>query len=212
MKKMNMMNKKESKERLKNEVIAVIREKDHSLAKKICKTLVTNGVTCLEITYSIPHAEKLIKELVKELPEAFIGAGTVLSKEQTKKAIDAGANFIMSPCVIEEVGSYCKEKNILCSLGAMTPTEAYQSYLVGSDIVKLFPGELLGPSMVKAIKAPLPFISLMPTGGVDDTNAKEWLDNGAYCLGFGGYFTNGITYDNLNILEERIQRLVKAVR
>jgi Entner-Doudoroff aldolase len=205
------MSKETTKLKLKNKMIAVIREPNFQLAKKICETLVENGIECLEITFSIPNAEELIADLSKTLPLAFIGAGTVLNKEQAKKAIDAGANFIMSPCIVEEVGSYCKEKDILCSMGAMTPSEAYQSYLLGSDIVKLFPGEMLAPRMIKAIHAPMPFIDIMPTGGVDHKNVKEWLDLGAYACGFGGYFSKDINFENLDLLKIRIKQLLEAV-
>src|SRR5699024_8127965 len=97
------------------------------------------------------------------------------------------------PCVVEEVGAYCKEHDIFCSLGAATPTEALHSYRAGSDVVKLFPGDCLSPKMMKGIKAPMPFIDMMPTGGVDDTNVKEWFQAGAFATGFGGYLTKGIT-------------------
>lgn len=206
------MNKKEVKELMKRKLIAVIRGNDIEEGKIICKTLVQAGITTLEITFSIPNAEKLICDLKKEFPNALIGAGTVLSKEQAKLAIDNGADFIVSPCIVEEVGVYCKEKDIFCSMGAATPTEVYNSYLAGSDVVKLFPGDCISMSMIKGIKAPMPFIEMMPTGGVDDKNVKEWFESGAYATGFGGYLTNGINSSNLDLLKERCERLIQATK
>lgn len=204
------MSKEHVKQLIKGKLIAVIRGNDLDEAKLICKTLVESGIDSLEVTFSLKGAEKLINELKKEYPNALIGAGTVLSKEQAEIAFVNGADFIVSPCIVEEVGAYCKEKDIFCSMGAATPTEAYNSYLAGSDVVKLFPGDCLSMSMIKGIKAPMPFIEMMPTGGVDDANVKEWFKSGAYAAGFGGYLTKGINSSNLHLLKERCEKLLEA--
>lgn len=206
------MNKEEVKKLMKGKLIAVIRGNDLEEAKLICKTLIESGITTLEITFSLPGAEKLISQLKKEFSKALIGAGTVLSKEQAELAAINGADFIVSPCIVEEVGAYCREKDIFCSMGAATPTEAYNSYLAGSDVVKLFPGDCISMKMIKGIKAPMPFIEMMPTGGVDDKNVKEWFENGAYAIGFGGYLTRGINSSNLDLLKERCEKLIKAAK
>lgn len=205
------MNKEEVKSFIKGKLIAVIRGSDLVEAKLICKTIVESGIKILEITFSLPNAEKLIKELKEELPDALIGAGTVLNKEQAELAIVNGADFIVSPCLVEEVGAYCKGENIFCSMGAATPTEVYKSYLAGSDVVKLFPGDCIPMKMIKGIKAPMPFIEMMPTGGVDDKNIKDWFESGAFSVGFGGYLTKGINYSNLDILRERCKILINAI-
>ncbi|MFJ5717579.1 bifunctional 4-hydroxy-2-oxoglutarate aldolase/2-dehydro-3-deoxy-phosphogluconate aldolase [Neobacillus sp. NPDC093127] len=206
------MKKQEVKSQLQGKIIAVIRGNDLEEAKEICKTLVYSGITTLEITFSLPKAEELIHTLKSELPEAVIGAGTVLTKEQAELAVSNGADFIVSPCVVEEVGSYCKEHEIFCSLGAATPTEAYRSYLAGSDVVKLFPGECVSMKMIKGIKAPMPFIEMMPTGGVDDSNIKEWFESGAFAVGLGGYLTKGIHVDNLDLMKERCETILHALQ
>lgn len=206
------MNKEQGKKAIKNKLIAVIRNEDPEEAKVICKTIVESGIDTLEITFSVREAEKLIAYLKKELPEAIIGAGTVLSMEQAKLAHESGADFIVSPCIVEEVGAYCRKHDIFCSLGAATPTEALRSYEAGSDIVKLFPGDCISPKMIKGIKAPMPFIDMMPTGGVDDKNVKEWFAAGAYAVGFGGYLTGGITLNNLDELRKRCKQLLKAAQ
>ncbi len=204
------MNKNQVKEIMKGKLIAVIRHEDSDIAKAICHTLVESGIDTLEITFSVRNAEKLIADLKEELPEAIIGAGTVLSREQAKLAAENGADFIVSPCIVEEVAEYCKENDIFCSLGAATPTEVFRAYKLGCDVVKLFPGDCLSPNMIKGIKAPMPFVELMPTGGVDDTNVKEWFMSGAYSVGFGGYLTKGIDKSNLNVLRERCKKLISA--
>ncbi len=206
------MNKQEVKKLIKGKLIAVIRGNDIEEAKLICKTLVESGITTLEITFSLPRAENLIKELKNEMPNALIGAGTVLNKEQAELAIGNGADFIVSPCIVEEVGTYCRDNDIFCSMGAATPTEAYKSYLAGSDVVKLFPGDCISMKMIQGIKAPMPFIEMMPTGGVDDRNVKEWFESGAFSIGFGGYLTKGINSSNLNLLKERCEKLINACK
>ncbi|WP_235829590.1 bifunctional 4-hydroxy-2-oxoglutarate aldolase/2-dehydro-3-deoxy-phosphogluconate aldolase [Clostridium nigeriense] len=209
---MGLLNKQEVKKLLKGKLIAVIRGEDLEEAKLICKTIIESGITTLEITFSLPRAEKLIKELKNEMPHALIGAGTVLNKGQAELAVANGADFIVSPCIVKEVGDYCKEKDVFCSMGAATPTEAYDSYLAGSDVVKLFPGDCLSMKMIKGIKAPMPFIEMMPTGGVDDKNVKEWFESGAYAIGFGGYLTKGINSSNLGLLKERCKILINAAK
>ncbi|OCA85936.1 2-dehydro-3-deoxyphosphogluconate aldolase [Bacillus sp. FJAT-27225] len=206
------MNKQEVKERLEGKIIAVIRGNDLEEAKEISKTLINSGITTLEITFSLPNAEELIRILKSEFPDAVVGAGTVLTKEQAELAVSHGADFVVSPCVIEKVGAYCKEHEIFCSLGAATPTEAYQSYLAGSDVVKLFPGECVSMKMIKGIKAPMPFIDMMPTGGVDDSNIKEWFKSGAFAVGLGGYLTKGIHAGNLDVLKQRCEKILHALQ
>jgi len=204
------LEKKVIKEALKGKLIAVIRNENKDTAKAVCKTLVASGIDVLEITFSVQGAQLLIKELKAELPQAMIGAGTVLTREQAQLAKQNGADFIVSPCIVEEVAKYCIEEDILCSLGAATPTEVLRAYQLGCQIVKLFPGDCLSPKMIKAIKAPMPFVEMMPSGGVDDTNVKEWFQAGAYAAGFGGYLTKGIDETNLDLLRERCKRLLKA--
>ena len=204
------MTKQEVKQKIKGKLIAVIRNEDTEFAKRVCYTITEAGIDALEVTFSVNNAQKLIYELKKELKDVLIGAGTVLNREQAQLAYENGADFIVAPCVVEEGAEYCSEKDIFCSLGAATPTEAFRAYNLGSDIVKLFPGDCIPKGMIKAIKAPMPFIELMPTGGVDDTSIKEWFDYGAYAVGIGGYLTKGISLSNLEELKTRCITLIKA--
>jgi 2-dehydro-3-deoxyphosphogluconate aldolase / (4S)-4-hydroxy-2-oxoglutarate aldolase len=206
------MDKHTIKEKLKNKIISVIRCEDSTTAKLISKTVIESGIDVLEITFTVKGAAELIKELKAEYPQAIIGAGTVLTIDQAKVALDNGADFIVSPCTIEEIGVFCRENKVFCSMGAATPTEAYNSYKYGSDVVKLFPGEIINPGIIKAIKAPMPFIDMMPTGGVDNTNIKKWFEKGAFAVGVGGHLTGGINESNLELLRERCETLIKASR
>lgn len=206
------MDKQTVKEKLRNKIIAVIRCEDAVKAKKISKTIIECGIDVLEVTFTVKGAPQLIKELKAESPNAMVGAGTVLTVEQAKEALKSGADFIVSPCTIEEIGAFCKEKNIFCSMAAATSTEVYNSHKFGSDVVKLFPGEFISPGIIKAIKAPMPFIDMMPTGGVDNKNVKTWFENGAFAVGVGGHLTKGIDETNLDVLRARCEALINAAK
>lgn len=206
------MDKQTVKEKLRNKIIAVIRCEDAGKAKKISKTIIECGIDVLEVTFTVKGAPQLIKELKAESPNAMIGAGTVLTVEQAKEALKSGADFIVSPCTIEEIGAFCLENDVFCSMAAATSTEVYNSYKFGSDVVKLFPGEYISPGIIKAIKAPMPFIDMMPTGGVDNKNIKTWFENGAFAVGVGGHLTKGIDETNLDLLKERCKALIDAAK
>lgn len=206
------MDKLTVKEKLRNKIIAVIRCEDAVKAKKISKTIIECGIDVLEVTFTVKGAPQLIKELKAECPNAMIGAGTVLTIEQAKEALKSGADFIVSPCTIEEIGAFCLENDVFCSMAAATSTEVYNSHKFGSDVVKLFPGEFISPGIIKSIKAPMPFIDMMPTGGVDNKNIKTWFANGAFAVGVGGHLTKGIDETNLDLLRERCKALIDAAK
>lgn len=206
------MSKKEVLEKLRNGIISVIRCEDFDTAEVMCETILSEGINALEITFTVKDADVLIKHLKEKHPEAIIGAGTVMNLDQARRALESGSDFIVAPCIVKEIGEFCTEHDIFCSLGAGTATEAYNSSNLGSDVVKLFPGECLGANMIKAIKAPMPQLEIMPTGGVDDTNINNWFEKGAFAVGVGGYLTKGINKDNLDVLKKRCQKLLNAVQ
>lgn len=205
------MNKLTAKEKLKGKIIAVIRCDDFELAGEISEKVINNGIDAIEITYTIKGAGILIRELKEKYPDKMIGAGTVTDIVQTTEAIENGVDFIVSPCLMEEIADFLKQRDILCSMAAVTPTEIFQAYRSGVDIIKLFPGEIYGPKAIKAFKGPFPFIEIMPTGGVDDKNIREWFKNGAYAVGVGSYLTGGVNFNNLDLIEKRIRNLVNAI-
>lgn len=204
------MNKFDVKKNLHKSIIAVIRCKDQQLAEEMVKTIIQNGIKAIEVTYTVVGAGELISRLKKAHPDCLIGAGTVLNLAQAEEAYNNNADFIVCPCIVEEVAEFCKEKGIMLSLGASTATELLKAYKMGADIIKLFPGDTFKPSIIKAFKGPFPFADLMPTGGVSDKNIKEWFDNGAFAVGAGGYLTKGIDFNNMSVLKDRINKLIEA--
>lgn len=200
------------KEKLKNNVIAVIRCDTNEISYLICEKLIEYGQNAIEVTSTIPDFENIISRLKNKFPESLIGAGTITTKEKAILAKESGADFIVSPCIDKELGLYCRENDILCSMGAMTPSEVNLSKKYGSDIVKLFPGDVVGAGYVKTLKGPLPDIDIMPTGGVSIDNMAEWFKNGVYAVGIGGYFTNNINKNNLNDLEERVKTIKNKLK
>lgn len=206
------MDKIEIFNRLKNKIIAVIRAEDSVISELMAKTIIENGIEIIEMTFTIPKVSRAISHLRETYPNAVIGAGSVLSVQQANDALQAGAQFIVSPCVVEDVGDFCKAEDVFCSLGAQTSTEIYKAYLHGSDVVKLFPGELLTPSVMKIFHGPFPYVDFMPTGGISDKNAREWFNNGAFALGVGGYLTSGIDKTNIPLLESRIKKLLESLK
>lgn len=206
------MNKNEVMLKLNKKVVAVIRVKDFSLAEKISESIIENGIEVIEVTYSVESAGKLINNLKRKYPDKLIGAGTVLKLSDAQEAIDNGSDFVVSPCIVEEVCKLCLDNDVLCSLGVATPSEAYKAYKLGSDIVKLFPGSSFKPSYIKDLKEPLPFIEFMTTGGVNESNIKEWFECGATAVGLGGYFTKGIDESNLTELSLRVKKILNAVK
>jgi len=200
------------KEKLKNEIVAVIRIKDTHLAKAVTEEAIKAGLNFMELTLTIENAPSLIKELREAYPEKIIGAGTVLTKEQAIEVIENGAQFVVSPCFVPEVVEVCNEKGVVCLPGIGTATEAYNAYKLGCEVVKAFPGDVLGTSFIKNIKGPMPFIDCMPSGGVSLNNIKEWFKNGAYAVSIGGALYEGVTMENLELISERVKESLEAVK
>lgn len=170
-------------------VIAVVRGKNKTEAIKATEALVAGGMKGIELTFTVPRAEKVIAELVEiyaDHEDVVIGAGTVLDAITARIAIMAGAEYIVSPCFDLETAQICNLYQIPYLPGCMTITEMKEALKAGSDIIKLFPGSAFGPSIVKAFKAPLPHLNIMPTGGVCLENMQEWFDAGVTAVGVGG--------------------------
>ncbi|MBO7214097.1 MAG: bifunctional 4-hydroxy-2-oxoglutarate aldolase/2-dehydro-3-deoxy-phosphogluconate aldolase [Clostridia bacterium] len=141
------------------------------------QALCDGNLPVAEITFRTACAEEAIKLGVKSFPDMYIGAGTVINVEQCKKAIDAGAKFIVSPGLSEEVALYCKEKGITYYPGCVTPTEIMKAISLGIEVVKFFPANVYGGlKAIKALAGPFKQVKFLPTGGVDLANLKEFLD------------------------------------
>jgi len=174
-------------------LVAVVRAESAEQAEKIAEALAVGGVAAIEITFTVPGAADVIKALAMKYKsgEILIGAGTVLDSETARVAILAGAQYIVSPYLNVEMVKLCNRYKVACMPGAMTLKETVEAMEAGADVVKIFPGELFGPAIIKAIKGPLPHAPLMPTGGVSLENVAEWIKAGSVAVGVGSILTAG---------------------
>jgi len=194
-------------------LIAVIRADSEAQGYKTAKAVLEGGIVAIEITFSVPRAETLIQRLKEEFKsEILIGAGTVLNVEMCKKAIDHGAEYIVSPGFDRETAIYCHEHNIPYIPGCMTVTEMMNAMQHHSNIVKLFPGSHFNPSFIKNIKAPLPNIGVMVTGGVDLDNLKTWFKAGADIIGIGSALTKYQKDNDFDKITEAAKRYNDAIK
>jgi 2-dehydro-3-deoxyphosphogluconate aldolase / (4S)-4-hydroxy-2-oxoglutarate aldolase len=170
-------------------VVAVVRADSAEEAIKISDACVQGGILGIEITFTIKGAEQILKELSSiyaDHQQVVLGAGTVLDTATARIAILAGAQFIVSPSFDKETAKLCNLYQVPYMPGCMTITEMKHALEYGADIIKLFPGNAFGPDFVKSVKAPLPQVNIMPTGGVSLDNVDQWIRNGCVAVGVGG--------------------------
>lgn len=167
-------------------VVAVLRGVDADQLVGIAEALQAGGVDVVEITADTPAVTDLIETLTDTFDDLVVGTGTVLDAETARSTIAAGAAFVVSPSLHEDVIETCNRYGVVCAPGVMTPTEAIRGYEAGADFVKVFPAKTVGPDHLAAMKGPLGQIPLMPTGGVGPTNAGEYVEAGAFAVGAGG--------------------------
>lgn len=167
-------------------VIAVVRAKRADQAVPLAEALVAGGVIAVEITMTTPNAIAAIKEASSKLGDrALIGVGTVLDEKTCQAAIDAGAQFIVSPICRRELVPIAQKAGKPIMLGSYTPTEAQLAHEAGSDFIKIFPADTLGPNYIKALRAPLPHLKIVPTGGVDLKTIGDFFKAGVAAVGAG---------------------------
>lgn len=181
------MNKIEILERIKTlGLLAVIRGPSPELTINMVEALVEGGVKGIEITYSTPNAEEVVKTLAENFGESILlGMGTLTKPEQAESAKNAGAVFLVSPICEKRLVKSMVKSGLVTMAGALTPTEVFKAYSLGVDVIKIFPGSLGGPAYIKALKGPFPYIPMMPTGGVNAANAAEWFAAGVVAVGAG---------------------------
>jgi 2-dehydro-3-deoxyphosphogluconate aldolase/(4S)-4-hydroxy-2-oxoglutarate aldolase len=192
-------------------VVAVIRAPSADAAVAMSHALVRGGITGVEVTFSTPGAADAIARVAKELPNALVGAGTVLDAAELDAACVAGAKFLVSPHFDPELLHKARERGVPYLPGALTPTEIVRAWKAGAACVKLFPGSAVGPGYVKALRGPLPDVPLMPTGGVDEKNLGEWLKAGVVAVGMGGALATG-TLDEIEAAARRIMSALQTHR
>lgn len=196
-------------------VIAVVRSPRRDLVVPLSQALVAGGVTAIEVTTTTPDALNAIRDARAALGDkAMIGVGTVLENITCRGALDAGAEFVVSPILRGSMVPLCHAADVPVMLGAYTPTEAQLAYETGADFVKLFPADTLGPAFVKAVRAPLPHLRLVPTGGVDLSTAADFLQAGCVALGVGSSLVSAEILKNQDWpeLTRRATAFMAAVR
>lgn len=173
-------------------LIPVIRATSVSEALHVSRALVDGGIDCIEITFTVPGAHKVIEELVAEFGDkVLVGAGTVLDEETARTAMLSGAQFVVCPHFDERIIRACRRHGKVAIPGAATPTEILSAWEAGAPAVKLFPASCLGgPGYIKALKGPLPYIPIIPTGGVDLNTCADYIKAGAFAIGVGGDLVN----------------------
>lgn len=200
-------------------VVVVVRLDDLSQAAALTKTLLEGGITSLEFTMTNPLALKVLTEIKQSFAEfedgrAVIGAGTVLTPDDARAAIAAGAQYVVMPVTNFETIKVCTEAGIAVMPGALTPTEILAAWNAGASAIKVFPARAFGPSYFKDLREPLPFLKLMPTGGVSLDNAAEFIRNGAIAVGVGGNLVDKklVTAGDWDAIKKKAAAYVEQVR
>jgi len=190
-------------------IIAVLRAEKKEQVLPLSEALLAGGVIAIEITMTTPNAIEAIREAAAKLGDkALIGVGTVLDVDTCRKAIEAGAQFVVTPIMRPVIAEAAHALNKPVMLGAYTPTEAQLAYEAGADFIKIFPAEGLGPNYIKSLRAPLPHLNIVPTGGVDLHNVGDFLKAGCAALGVGSSLVSKKILQEANWAE--LTRLAKA--
>ena len=189
-------------------IVAVLRADSHEQAREYMNACVKGGIKALELTYSIPNVNELIEEY-KDNKDMIIGVGSVLNGKMAKDSILAGAKYVVSPGYNEEINDVCHEMGVTYFPGCMTVTEIMHALEKGNKMVKVFTGEIFGPKYIKAVKAPIPHVEIMPTGGVNIDNIEEWFKMGVSCVGVGGALFKGSLEDIENLAKEIVNKIEK---
>lgn len=197
----------------RNRLVAVVRSQTSDEALTIAAAVSDTGVKFVEITFSVPGALKVIEALAQR-PELHVGAGTVLSREQAKAAIAAGAQFVVAPSLELDLIPLCHEAGIACFPGAASPTEIITAARAGADLVKIFPADCVGGAyFIRQMSGPFPEIRFMVSGGVSLDNVKDYVQAGVtgICLG-SAYLSSLLAREGRSGISKEIARFTKSVR
>ena len=186
-----------------SKVTVILRGYTYEQIKCVAQSLIGTSINNIEITLNSPNVFNSIKNIKNDFPELNVGAGTVCTLEDTKKSIESGVDFILSPINLsKESIDLCNKNDVVCVPAAMTPSEIYKMFEYGADIVKVFPATTVGAKFFKDVQAPLGNLELMAVGGVNGDNAKEFLDNKCNYLGIG----SGI-FEKKDIIDKNTDKL-----
>ncbi len=197
-------------------VVGIMRNYTEKQMEAIVPRFQQAGFTTLEVTMNSPNAQEVIRALTAQYPDLNIGAGTVCDTNDLEKALEAGASFIVTPIMDEEVMRICSTNNIPIFPGAFTPLEIYKAWKAGASAVKIFPATQLGPQYVKDVLAPLNRVKVLPTGGVSLDNIEAFFKAGATGLGMGSTLFDKqlvaeLRYDDLLVHFQKVASLVRGV-
>jgi 2-dehydro-3-deoxyphosphogluconate aldolase/(4S)-4-hydroxy-2-oxoglutarate aldolase len=210
------MDRKEVLDRIRSTgVIPVIRAQSAAEALVAIEAIQAGGLSVLEITMTVPGAVRLIEDVTRRAPGALVGAGTVLDAETARACIGAGARFVVSPALDVDTITACRDAGTAVIPGALTPTEVVTAWRAGADLVKVFPaGALGGASYIRSLRAPLPQVELVPTGGVNLQTAGEFIRAGAAALGVGADLVDlpALRRGEASVITERARQFLEAVR
>lgn len=203
-----MLTKEQVLQQIKdNAMVAVVRGETPAKARDIVEKCIEGGITSIELTFTVPFAHRVIEEIAKAYEgQILLGAGTVLDPETARIAILSGAQFVVAPHFNPDTVRLCNRYRVANMAGILTVKEAVEAMEAGVDILKLFPGDLFGPAFIKDIRGPLPYAQIMPTGGVDISNAGAWIKAGAVAIGAGSSLMKGDVKANAMAFMEEIRK------
>ncbi|MBK8096529.1 MAG: bifunctional 4-hydroxy-2-oxoglutarate aldolase/2-dehydro-3-deoxy-phosphogluconate aldolase [Planctomycetes bacterium] len=192
---------------------AILRTDRREAVRPALEAVIAGGFRIVEVTLTTPDVYEHISALSERL-DLLVGAGTVLSVEDAKEAMAAGARFLVSPVTDPQVLAFCRQHDLLSVPGTYTPTEMMAAHRAGADLVKLFPGPANGPDYVKACLGPMPFLKIFPTSGVTEQNVDAWLQAGAFGVGFVGTLFDpaDLAAGRFDAIRERAARMIARVR
>lgn len=196
-------------------LVSIIRVDNPADMNPVVDALLEGGIRIIEVTMTIPGLLDHVPDLTKRVGDDMVfGIGSVLNSEMANQCADAGASFIVSPITKKEIIDTAHKKGCAVSTGAYTPTEIQTAWELGSDVVKVFPADTLGPSYIKAVRAPMPHLKLIPTGGVTVENAGDWLRAGSFALGLGSSLVDmhAVRKRQFHVIRDNAEALVAAVR
>lgn len=194
--------------------VAIVRMQDSQRLMRVAEAIHEGGVSSIEITMTVPNALAMIEEVAREMGgEILLGVGSVIDADTTRRAIEAGARYVVSPVFKPEVIEAAHAQDAPALPGAFTPTEIQAAHEAGADIVKVFPANVLGKAFIKGVLAPLPHLKLAPTGGVTPANAGEWITAGASAVGVGSALLDkkAIAEGNYAVLTEKARILKQSI-
>ncbi|MBS3984863.1 MAG: bifunctional 2-keto-4-hydroxyglutarate aldolase/2-keto-3-deoxy-6-phosphogluconate aldolase [Selenomonadales bacterium] len=198
---------------VKSGLVAVVRAEDAATAEEIAAACLAGGLSAVEITFTVPGALEIIGSLRAQYKnELLLGAGTVLDSETARMAILAGARYVVSPHLNQETAKLCNRYQVPYLAGVMTVREAVEAMECGVDILKVFPGELYGPAIIKSFLGPLPHANFMPTGGVSLENVGEWIKSGAVAVGVGSQLTAPAKLGNYEAVTAYARNMLSAIK